>query len=117
MLLRRALCCVAILGMLVFATAVSADTPAPTGTIVSGTVLPPPPYPYAYGYPYGYGGYRYAPGYVVPNVLPPGVTDGIACGGVYSCPLNLPVFGYGTYVRGNLYCGLSTCGVAMPIQR
>ena len=107
---RRVACLAAVATLFIFATAVSADTP-PTGTITSGTVTYP-----AYTYPY-YATYPYAVGYIAPAYVPPGVYGGISCGGVYGCPLNVPTFGYGTYVRGNLYCGLYDCGIAQPIQR
>src|SRR6476646_1481293 len=91
MFARRIACCAAILALVLFTTTVRADSPGvPVGPITTGTVatnvVAPYPYGYAPGYPYGYGGYAYAPGYIVPNYLPPGVSDGISCGGVYGCP-------------------------------
>lgn len=104
-LMSRAACIVAVALMLLFAASVGAAAPQAagvTGTIVTGSAgFAPGSY---YGGVFGY--------------VPPGTTDGITCGGVYGCPFFAPPFGFGTtYVRGNLYCGLYTCGIVQPIQR
>ncbi|MDQ6909019.1 MAG: hypothetical protein M3176_19540 [Chloroflexota bacterium] len=105
-LIGRMACLAAIALLLVFTTAVSAATPEASGvtaTITTGSVPAS-----NYGYFPGYLPYSYTPGY----------TDGVTCGGLYGCPFAAPPFGYGTtYVRGNLYCGLYTCGVVQTIQR
>ncbi len=96
-LISRMACLAAIALLLVFTTAVSAAAPEASGVIATITTGSAPA-----------SGYGYFPGY----------TDGITCGGLYGCPFAAPPFGYGTtYVRGNLYCGLYTCGVAQTIQR
>jgi hypothetical protein len=121
-LARTLACLVAIASLFLFAASVGAAGPAPTGSIttgpVTGATIVPPGYSYGYGYGYGAGYYPYAPGYISPSYVPPGVTGGISCGGLYGCPLNLPYFGYGTtYERGNLDCGLYISCTLQPIQR
>ncbi|MGI8688385.1 MAG: hypothetical protein ACR2M3_07375 [Thermomicrobiales bacterium] len=104
-LASRAACLVAVALMLFFSAAVGAAAPEAagvTGTITTGSAGSAPGF--YYGDVFGY--------------LPPGTTGGITCGGVYGCPFYAPPFGYGTtYVRGNLYCGLYTCGIVQTIQR
>ncbi len=103
-LAHRAACLVAVALMLLFAASVGAAAPQAdgvTGTITTGSPNSTPAY---YGDVFGF--------------LPPGTTGGVTCDGVYGCPFFAPPFGYGTtYVRGNLYCGLYTCGTVQTIQR
>ena len=74
--------------------------PVPPGLRPAHGELPAAPAPAS--------GYGYFPGYL----------DCIICAGLYGCPFAAPPFGYGTtYGRGNLYCGLYTCGVVQTIQR
>jgi hypothetical protein len=72
-------------------------------------------YPYS-GYGYGNAPYYGYAGGVVPGWVPPGTYNGITCGGLYGCPLDQPAYP-ATYVTGNIYCGLYTCGVPQPITR
>lgn len=70
-------------------------------------------YPFASGYAgYGYYGYPYGYGWI-----PPGTYNGITCNGLYGCPLGISPYYGGTYVTGNVYCGLYTCGLVEPIKR
>jgi hypothetical protein len=72
-------------------------------------------YPFATGYAgYGYYGYGFPYG---AGWIPPGTYNGITCNGLYGCPLGISPYYGGTYVTGNVYCGLYTCGLVEPIKR
>jgi hypothetical protein len=64
------------------------------------------------GYGYGYGAYGYGAGWI-----PPGTYNGITCNGLYGCPLGVSPYYGGTYVNGNVICGLYVCGAVQPIKQ
>jgi hypothetical protein len=79
-------------------------------------------YPYAAGSAgyagyagYGNYGYGYAPyGY---GYIPPGTYNGITCNGLYGCPLGISPYYGGTYVTGNIICGLYVCSAVQPVKQ